>query len=104
MFIGRSRVYRQKMVPFSQTVSDQIPDAFEEGHAGAQRSREVGSRLAIVCLNQSQSDLSPPRSTPDVGNGTVLERLLPGRGRISDPGLAGTFACAAQGIQKALGY
>src|SRR5436190_18070705 len=100
MFIGGSRVCWQAMVPFSPAASDQIPDAFEEGYAGPQQSREACSRLAIVCLNPGQSDLSHPRSTPDVGDGTVPERLLPGIGRVSDPGFAGTLACAAQAVQE----
>ena len=69
-----------------------------------QQPWEARSGLAIVCLNQSQPDVSHSRCTPDVGNGIVLERLLSGRGRISDSGFAGLLACAAQGVQKTLGH
>src|SRR5262249_50594757 len=59
LLIGGSRVYRQTVVPLSAASPDQISDAPEEGHLGAQPPWEVSSRLAIVRLDSGGSNVGP---------------------------------------------
>ena len=102
--LGDREFVGERLVRLSEDQAHPVSDALEEGHFGEKRARAVRAGLAVVRHHPDQSGARDRGSAPDVGLGTVPQRLQTQARRMVDPGFRHLLGRPGDTVRPTLGH